>query len=137
MYEVVSEMEGVEEKVVEKYIKMFVELSEAEKKKKELREAFVQEFNIEPEVVTPKVARRAFELDGYLANIVDDVLEATNYGIADDDEYYTIELIAEFNEDNERCDWTLKTGYHLPYLKKCTGDYVYYVNIKILSYDDC
>ena len=131
-------MEGVEEKVVEKYIKMFVELSEAEKKKKELREAFVQEFNIEPEVVTPREARRTIELDGNLAKIVDDVLEATNYRIADDDEYYTIELIAEFNEDNERiCDWTLKASYFPPYLKKCTGDYVYYVNIKILSYDDC
>jgi len=128
-----------EEKVVlDRFLKLFVELSETEKKKKELREAFVQEFNIEPETVTPKKAKRTFELDGDLAKIVDDILEVTYHRIADDDEYYTIDFVTKFNEDNDEiCDWTLKTGYYPPYLKKCTGDYVYYVNIKILSYDDC
>ena len=131
-------MEGVEEKVVEKYIKMFVEKSEAEKKKEELKKVFTAEFGIEPETVTPKVARRAFELDGNLAKIVDDIMDATNKIPASEDEYYLIVFTTRYNEDNEKShDWTLITDYGLPTLQKTTSQFIYRVLIEIWRYDDC
>jgi len=132
-------MEGVEEKVVlDRFIKMFVELSECERKKKELKEAFKTEFGIEPEVITPKKAKRTFDIYGELVKIVDDVMEATNKIPASEDEYYILVFTATYNEDNEEPhDWILVTDYSLPFLRKCTGDYVYYVCINVKRYDDC
>jgi len=131
-------VEEVIEKVVEKYLKMFVEFSECEKKKEELRAAFKIEFEVEPEVITPKEARRIIDLPENYREVIDDILEATNKIPANEDEHYTIELIAEFNEYNQKPhDWILKPGYTSPHLEKCTGDYVYYVYINVKTYDDC
>ena len=131
-------MEEAIEKVVEKYLRMFVELSECEKKKKELRNAFVQEFNIEPEVITPKEARRGFEIEDERVEVIDNVLETFDYKPADEDEYYIIVFTTKYNEGNEVShDWTLITDYGLPYLQKATSQFVYKVFLEIWRYNDC
>jgi len=121
--------------VMEKFLGMLEEAYGVYGKVEEMRKAFVDEFGIEPDVVTPNMARKSIRLLDKYTERCDNIRRAVNACLAHEDEDYEIVLLAErLQEDIEDSNWKPSSIY--PSLAKVKNGIGYSVSLLIVGQDD-
>lgn len=106
---------------------------EREKAEREIREAFVREFGVDPDIVTPILARKSYRIDrtDRLAVICDDIRKLAGYPLANANEHYML-ILATFRDIRNDTDGWI-AGMGTVEIHKVSGGFYYSIRLDVIK----